>query len=53
MWVKREEICVINGRRAVDRGIYSITKHCGFFWGELDVPTKIGLQQDPNVSNKI
>ena len=21
MWVKREEICVINGRRAVDRGI--------------------------------
>ena len=33
MWVKREEICVINGRRAVDRGIYSITKHCGFLGG--------------------
>ena len=36
---------VVNGRKAVDREIYRISKLCGFFGGELDVPSKIDIPQ--------
>ena len=35
---------VINGRKAVDRNLQDI-KILWFFWGELDVPSKIDIPQ--------
>ena len=35
---------VINGRKAVDRNLQDIKKFW-FFWGELDVPSKIDIPQ--------
>ena len=44
---------VIIGRKAVDREIYRITKLCGFFGGELDVPSKIDMPQLPTGSKSL